>query len=281
MLSPNGSGVPSRNERLDMYLENMMCDISKEPGLSGFFQHMLHPFAMAFDTDVTDVCLLYGYYVTLVGFKIYQNLSDFSMLIWCDVLAGRLGLTRCRWCRTHLAGLQHKWPSQPRTETGETGETWWRRDEDVHIGVVRSRLPWRRRRRELWCETDSPAFAATLTLPATVLDLKCSYLVLCSSVFCCLSCLSYLVVALLSWFLSYCFARLSLFEIDDDVYCIYRPLDCSLFSCFSLSGNVPEKEVPIGSSVKRTLAGCEVHRQLSKQRIREKRLCQRRTKPKW
>lgn len=29
MLPPNGTGLPSRNERLDMYLENMMCDISK------------------------------------------------------------------------------------------------------------------------------------------------------------------------------------------------------------------------------------------------------------
>lgn len=113
MLSPNGSGVPSRNERLDMYLENMMCDISKEPerDLSDCF-HVLQVFAMGFDADL---CLPYGD-VWIVGL---------SMLIWCDVLAGRLGLTRCRWFWTHLAGLQHKRPSQPRTERMETDGNGW------------------------------------------------------------------------------------------------------------------------------------------------------------
>ena len=74
--------MPSRNERLDMYLENMMCDISKEPDLSDCF-HVLQVFAMGFDADL---CLPYGD-VWIVGL---------SMLICCDVLAGRLGLTRCR-----------------------------------------------------------------------------------------------------------------------------------------------------------------------------------------
>ena len=31
-MLPDGSmGLPSRDDRLDMYLENMMCDINKEP----------------------------------------------------------------------------------------------------------------------------------------------------------------------------------------------------------------------------------------------------------